>query len=347
MNKVVIITGQTATGKTALALDYAQKYDGEIINCDSRQIYKYLNIITGKDLSEISNFNTFDKLSVDPEQSRGIKSQDFTKIKKLYLNFDIGYHTLQTKNYKPPTKIWLYDIVKPDQYFSSFDYQQCALWVIKKILSKGRTPIIVGGTYLYIKHLLYDIETENIPPDWKLRKKLANKSVKELQIILRKISPKLADSLNHSEINNPQRLIRKIEITMNVPINQLIGTYMKKAASKAHLRLEDKLKLGKIEIDFRGLRFKKRENLRSAIEKRVEERLQKGALAEVKGILKMGYKRSDPGLRSIGYKELLLHLKGGSDIDTAIQSWITKETQYAKRQYTFMKKDKNIQWTLV
>src|SRR3990167_6056165 len=127
MNKLVVITGQTATGKTKLALECAEKYNGELVNCDSRQIYKYLDIITGKD------------------------KQLLAKV-----------------------KVWLYDVVKPDEYFSSFDFVKLALPIIKKILSEGKTPIIVGGTYMYIKHLLYKVETDNIPPDWRLRKELAN-----------------------------------------------------------------------------------------------------------------------------------------------------------------------------
>lgn len=339
-SKIIIITGQTATGKTALTLEYARKHNGEIINCDSRQIYKYLDIITGKDLNEISN----------------LKTQNFTKIKKLCRKFDIGYYTLQTKNYKLPTKIWLYDIVKPDQYFSSFDYQQCALWVIRKILSGGRTPIIVGGTYLYIKHLLYEIETEHIAPDWKLRKELAGQSIQELQTTLKLLNRKMFQGLNNSEKNNPQRLIRRIEIIKFKLLNQHIQPPELNLLSKQSetekkiilpLKLLLTLDIKNFAIDIIGLKFKKRESLKKAIEKRVERRLKEGAIEEVKKLLEMGYGQNDPGLKTIGYQQLLLHLEGVRDLDTTIQTWINKEIQYAKRQYTFMKKDKNIQWVLV
>src|SRR4051812_32097350 len=104
--KIVIITGQTATGKTSYALDLAQKIDGELINADSRQIYKYLNIITGKDLPQ----------------------SKFVKQKKLH-DFTIGFYKYKLNPYplNPPSYInlWLYDIVDPKQYFSSFDYQTC------------------------------------------------------------------------------------------------------------------------------------------------------------------------------------------------------------------------------
>src|SRR3989338_10696197 len=144
--KIVIITGPSATGKTNLALQYAEKYDGELINFDSRQIYKKLDIITGKDKQIISNFK------------------------------------FQISNY-----IWLYDLVDPKEYFSSFDYAKCAITVIKDITDRGMTPILVGGTYLYLYHLLYKVDTENIPPNFVLRKKLNNYNVPELQKRLLKI----------------------------------------------------------------------------------------------------------------------------------------------------------------
>lgn len=302
MKKVIIITGQTATGKTSLALKLAQENNGELINCDSRQIYKYLDIITGKD-------------------------------KELF-----------SKN-----KIWLYDIVKPNEYFSSFDYVRLATPIVKRILSENKTPIFVGGTYLYLKHLLYGFETENIPPDWKLRKALEKKSVSELLKILKTIDIQPIERLNNSEKNNPQRLIRKIEILKFGAKESHIqprGLNMTLQSSKTKISTILKKRLGvkNLEIEFYGLKFKNKENLRRTIEKRVEERLKTGAIDEVKKLLKMGYSESDPGLKTIGYHQLILHLKGAISIDTAIQEWINKEVQYAKRQYTFMKKDKNIKW---
>ena len=315
MNKLVVITGQTATGKTKLALECAEKYNGELVNCDSRQIYKYLDIITGKD------------------------KQLLAKV-----------------------KVWLYDVVKPDEYFSSFDFVKLALPIIKKILSEGKTPIIVGGTYFYLYHLLYNVTTENIAPDWRLRNKLENKSIKELQTILSNYSPQLIKQLNQSELNNPQRLIRKIEIESfrhsgkrprvlggahpesNNDSGFIPRIHPEGIAVLPRMTLKNKLGINDLKFDFIALKFKNKESLRQAIEKRVGERLKLGAIDEVKKILKMGYSESDPGLKTIGYQQLILHLKGVLDIDTAIQQWINKEVQYAKRQFTFMKKDKNIKW---
>ncbi len=290
--KVVIITGQTATGKTKLALSKK----GVLINADARQIYKYLNIITGKDKS-------------------------------------------RNKNRK--SKVLLYDIIDPKEYFSSYDYQKAAIPLIKKILEQGKTPIIVGGTYLYLSHLLYDVATENIPPNWKLRRILNNKPVSFLQQRLYRLNPDFFKNLNESDKKNPQRLIRKIEIfsakkpviTGRIPPRRCI--------------LEDKINLPNIKIEFIGLRFKNKKNLVHTIKKRVEKRIDAGAIKEVKDLLKRGYTENDPGLKTIGYKQIIAYLKGNLTKEEAINQWIAKEIQYAKRQYTFMKKDPNICWQLV
>ena len=277
---MIIITGQTATGKTKLALEFVQKHNGELINFDSRQIYKYLDIITGKDI--------------------------------------------------PKTKIWLYDIVTPDQYFSSFDFVKQARPIIDDIKKRGKTPILVGGTYLYLKHLLYGIDDDNSPPNFELRKKLNNKSVKELQDILTKIDVQSINRLNNSDLNNPRRLIRKIEITSNRK-----GTLLYKV--RPYIRTD-------LPKTFIGLKYKNKDKIRQTIIKRVEERLKNGAIGEVKNILKMGYKETDPGMKTIGYQQIIKYLNKELTKGKAIDNWVNKEVKYAKRQLTFMKKDKNISW---
>lgn len=276
---MIIITGQTATGKTKLALELAKKHNGELINFDSRQIYKYLDIITGKDI---------------------------------------------LKN-----KIWLYDIVFPDQYFSSFDFVELVNPIIDDIKKRSKIPILVGGTYFYLKHLLYGIDDDS-PPDFKLRNELNNKTVKELQNILTELDVQSINRLNNSDVNNPRRLIRKIEIASN---------------RKGTLPIRSDLKrtdlFPKI---FIGLKYKDKSKLLQVIEKRVEERLKNNAIDEVKKLLKMGYKENDPGMKTIGYQQIIRYLNKKLTKEKAIEDWINKEVQYAKRQYTFMKKDENIKW---
>jgi len=309
--KLIIVTGQTATGKTKLALKLAAKENGELVNFDSRQIYKHLDIITGKDLSLIKR-STF---------------------------------------YVPrSTLIWLYDIVDPKKYFSSFDYVKAAIPIIKKIIEQGKTPILVGGTYFYLYHLLYDVPTQNIKPDWKLRNELNKKSVSELQNMLKKIYGKNFDlSMNRSDFNNPRRLIRKIEIVKFQASQKHIQPPELKIQqfNNATISLAKKLGFNNLTIKFIGLKFKAKENLVKAIQKRVGQRLKKGAIEEVKLLLKKGYTENDPGMKTIGYQQIISYLKGRLTKQEAVDQWATKEIQYAKRQYTFMKKDKNIKWTSI
>ena len=295
---MIIITGQTATGKTKLALKLAKKHNGELINFDSRQVYKHLDIITGKD-------------------------KDLITMK-------------QWNN----ITIWMYDAVMPDQYFSSFDFVKLATLIIKDVEDRNKTPILVGGTYLYLKHFLYGSDYK-VPPNFKLREKLNNKSVDYLQKSLISLNPQVFKRLNHSDQLNPRRLIRRIEI---VTFHKKVKTPVFEQSPGAPLSGVRRRKNTVSSFKIIGLRYKDKSKLRLAIEKRVGERLKNGAIDEVKKLLKMGYTENDPGLKTIGYQQIIKFLNKKITEKQAVEDWINKEVQYAKRQLTFMKKDKNIEW---
>jgi len=303
---MIIITGQTASGKTKLALDFAKKYKGEVINFDARQIYKKLDIITGKDIDK--------------------KKDPFFLWKKIK-NFDLGYYIIDG------IRLWLYDIVFPNQYFSSFNYISLCQKVIDKIESEGKTPILVGGSYFYLKHLLYGFDYQ-VPPDFSLREKLENFSVEKLQDILKKENKDFFEGLNESDRHNKRRLIRKIEISRYFKNNPFFEKKEKKG-------LFYKVK------KFVGLRFSDKDLLRKKIEERVKKRLNMGALIEVFNLLKQRYQPSDFGLKTIGYKQLIPVVLQKEDLNKAVSSWISSEVYYAKRQYNFMKKDENIDWFII
>ncbi|MFA9288555.1 MAG: tRNA (adenosine(37)-N6)-dimethylallyltransferase [Weeksellaceae bacterium] len=301
MNNCIVITGQTATGKTSLALRLAQTHNGELINVDSRQVYKKLDIITGKDITADSQFTLVEKMG----------------------DFEIGYYMLHG------TKIWLYDIVHPKQLFSAIDYAVCALRVIEILEKQGKTPIIVGGTYYYLKNLLYGhIETIS-EPDEKLRAELNIKDISEIQEILKTKKPKLFESLNNSEKHNRHRLIRKIELLNQPQVNSSTNNI---GLSETH------------DVQMIGLHYEKNTDLETAITKRVHDRIEQGAIAEVENLLKAGYTSTDPGLRTIGYIQIMQYLTKELTLEEMIQIWITKEIQYAKRQKTFIQADTTIQW---
>lgn len=276
--KILVLCGPTATGKTALGIKFAKKYNGEIISADSRQVYKGMDIGTGKD-----------------------------------------FQIFKTNN----VKVWLYDVVQPDYQFSVADYVKCANLAIDDIYKRGKLPIIVGGTGLYLKGLIDGIGTMGVPPDWKLRKKLSNCSIVQLLDLLKKLDLKKLESMNHSDRNNPRRLIRAIEL----------------AGSNNLLQHASVLKQ-KTEVLWLGLTASFDE-LYKRIDQRVEKRIKNGMELEVKELLAKGYNFTNSVLgTTMGYKQSFSLNKDFPDT----QKWKFAEHAYARRQMTWFKKNKRINW---
>ena len=185
--KLLVILGPTAVGKTDLALSLAKKFDGEIIACDSRQVYKGLDIGTGK----LPGLETCEKRSAIS------KGEGFWIVDGV--------------------KIWMYDVADPKVQYTIKDYIERARQVIEDILKRGRLPILVGGSGHYIKGLLFGIDNLEVRVNIKLREELSALSVGELQNKLRDLSPTLFNSLNSSDVKNSRRLIRKIELVFMNP----------------------------------------------------------------------------------------------------------------------------------
>jgi len=179
--KVIVILGTTATGKSDLAVKIAKKMNGEIISADSRQVYKGLDIGTGKVF-------------------RDRKISKSYKLKAInYLHKGIPHH--------------LIDVANPKRKFTVAEYQKKAIYAMAEIVKKGKTPIICGGTGFYIDAITKGTIFPQVPPNIKLRKLLEKKSVSELLKMLEKLDKKRAkDIKDKNEINNKVRLIRAIEI---------------------------------------------------------------------------------------------------------------------------------------
>ncbi|MEK7113015.1 MAG: tRNA (adenosine(37)-N6)-dimethylallyltransferase MiaA [Patescibacteria group bacterium] len=175
MQKLLVICGPTATGKTALAVKLAKKLGGEIISADSRQVYKGMDIGTGKDLPKNAEKNE-------------------------------GYYLIKA------VRVWGYDLVDPKKDFSVANYVRFARKVVGEVGGRMKLPILVGGTGLYIQGVVDGIPTADVPKNENLRKNLIGKSPEELFEILAQQDPIRAASLNASDRKNPRRLIRAIEI---------------------------------------------------------------------------------------------------------------------------------------
>ena len=341
MRDIHVVTGQTASGKTSYALKLAQKNKGDLISADSRQVYQKLNIITGKDIPHGSHFTIVEgnfPLDRNFNQTSVQQLNPQLRVKKKRYA-PIGFYELKG------IKIWGLDIIDPKQNFSSFDYMLVCNRILEKYIPVKTTPILVGGSYLYIKHLIYGLDVQ-VHPQWDLREKLSTYSVRQLQDRLRNTSPKLFEDMNHSDRLNPRRLMRKIEIALHQTEHASTGT-LENTDEIDDITPTNRADISRSKFNiltFTGLRFVSREKKQEIIAKRVRARLNHGALSEVKNLLRNGYSETDPGLKTLGYQQLISHLQGNMTLDEATALWVTAETQYAKRQYIFMKQDEHINW---
>lgn len=261
MNKLLIICGPTGTGKTKLALALAKKFNGELVSADSRQVYRGLDALTGKDRSK-------------------------------------------------EIPIWLYDVIDVGQPFSAAHFALLARRAIDDIHKRKKLPIVVGGTGLYLSALTSTIDTLGIPPNTKLRKKLALMSVEKLQKELQKVDAARWKRMNNSDRSNPRRLIRAIEVSGNT------STQRTPTHDALWIGLTAPLPV-----------------LKQRIEARVKTRWDK-ALGEV----------TDDLPPVLGAGPLFLFLRGEVTKEEALRKWITAEYQYAKRQLVWFRKKKQILW---
>lgn len=297
-NKILVICGPTASGKTKLASIFANEFDGELISADSRQVYKGMNIGTGKDLP------------------KNIKAKKLT-------NFKYSYYEING------VKVWGYDLVGPTQNFSVSDYVKNAVLIIDNIKNRNKLPIIVGGTGFYIKALIDGVESMSIPPDQKLRKKLSNKNTFDLFLKLKELDAVRAGKMNFSDKNNPRRLIRAIEISIQKQIN-----------NKRKFRKNDSLNYEPL---FIGL-FAPKQLLNNKIEERVNNRMKNGFEKEVNNLLKIGITWKYRSMQSMGYRQYQPYFLKQIDKSEFIKNWTVAEQKYAKRQMTWFKSDKRINW---
>lgn len=188
MEKLLIIAGPTATGKTKLAVTLAKQCNGELINADSRQMYIGFDILSGKDIPRHARPEYKQKIT--------IRNIDFPLV--TYVNDGIP--------------IWLYDVVSPDKEVSVAIFRDLARQCITQITERGKLPIIVGGTGYYLSALEHHIDSLNIPPDPHLRHTLADVPLEYLQQKLSFVDDHRWNGMNQSDRANPRRLIRAIEI---------------------------------------------------------------------------------------------------------------------------------------
>lgn len=269
---VIVILGPTAVGKTKLSIELAKKLDGEIINADSTQVYRCLDIATAK---------------VTEDEKCGIP-----------------HH--------------LFDIKDIKEDYTVFDYQKDCRLKIDEILNRGKTPILVGGTGLYIKAALYDYKFDK-EDSIKTFDNLTNDELYDRVIKL--------DKNNTIHKNNRKRLIRALN-------------YMENSGKE----FSSKEKNDNLLYDtmFIGLTCC-RDTLYDRINKRVDVMINKGLLDEAKKIYDLGI-RSKAVMTPIGYKELFPYFEGNITLDDCLDNIKKNSRHYAKRQYTWFNNQMKVIW---
>ncbi len=238
------------------------------------------------------------------------------------------------------------DLIDVNKRFSSHEFVLFAQTKINEIVKRGNTPIIVGGTWLYIKHLLYGFDVET-PPNPTLRAQLEPLTVSQLQNKLKEMQDQFShfhiftfSHLNDSDRHNPRRLIRRIEIlTYYISHSGAETPVYDPPQPQVHFRsgVGDKII---------GYRHADNGGLVKAIEERVTKRIEQGAVEEVEKLLAAGWSEHEPGMLTIGCAQIVQYLQGTVTKEQMIEQWTTREIQYAKRQYTFMKQCPDVVWRI-
>ena len=245
MRQIIVVAGPTAVGKTKYAIEAAKAFDGEVVSCDSMQLYKYMDIGSAKPT---------------PEELA-----------------QVPHH--------------LVDFVEPKDAFSVAEYQKIAKKAIHEIFDKGKTPVIAGGTGLYLNSILYDMDFSNAPTDEVLRKQLEDEASEfGPEFIHNKLKELDADAAERIHPNNVKKVIRAIEGAMSGEKIQDFKNCTQKCKDY------DRILIGLT---------RNREELYDRINLRVDLLVEQGLFEEVEGLLAKGLTEDDIAMKGIGYKEII------------------------------------------
>ncbi|MBP1931585.1 tRNA (adenosine(37)-N6)-dimethylallyltransferase MiaA [Ammoniphilus resinae] len=282
--KLLVLVGPTAVGKTALSVKLAHSLDGEVISGDSIQVYKGMDIGTAK---------------ITVEEMDGIV-----------------HH--------------LIDILEPDETFSVNEFQKHSRRLITEINQRGKLPMIVGGTGLYIQSVIYDYQFSKASQNQELRDQLeafaACEGKEALHKRLAEIDPVTASRLHPNDV---KRIVRAIEIY------QQTGTSM--------AEYQQRSSVSPYQLCLIGLTME-RSQLYERINHRVDLMIEQGLIEEVQSLLKRGYNLSYSSMQAIGYKEIIAYLEGNLSKEESIELLKKNSRHFAKRQLTWFRSMKEIHW---
>lgn len=285
-NKIIVIVGPTAVGKTYVSIELAKKLGTEIISADSMQIYKGMDVGTAK---------------IKTEEMQGIK-----------------HHMI--------------DLIYPDENYSVSDFKREAEKNIDEMISRGKVPVIVGGSGLYVNSLIYDLDFSNAKSNEKLRdyytyyhKEHGEDALYEK---LKKIDPESAEKIHK---NNVKRVIRALEV------------YDLTGRKFSETNTDIRKKSSKYDFILIGLSMD-RKILYERINQRVDKMINEGLVEEVKSLIDKGFEKKLISMQAIGYKEIIEFLEGNITFEEAVNILKQNTRHFAKRQFTWFLKDENVKW---
>lgn len=273
---LLVVLGPTASGKTALAVNLAYRSDGEVLSADSRQVYRGMDIGSGKDLSEYT-----------------LSAPDGTTA-------SVPYH--------------LIDVADAGEEYNLFRYQQAFDAAYADICARQKTPVLCGGSGLYLSAALGRKRFRQVPFNAPLREELQDKSDAELAALLASYGP----LHNHTDTQTRERCLRALEI----------AEFEKRNPAPERMLPEPMVF---------GIRFEP-ETLRQRIKKRLEERLEQGMIEEVEALLQKGIKPGQLTYYGLEYKYLTLYITGQMERERMESELYFSICQFAKRQRTWFRK---------
>lgn len=280
MNKVIVVCGPTASGKTALAVELAKLYDGEVISADSMQIYTDMDVASAK---------------ATPEEQQGIP-----------------HHLL--------------GFLDPSEAFSVADYVKLCDECVRDILSRGKTPVICGGTGLYISSFVDNLQFDDSgsDPDFReeMRKLAEEQGAAVLLERLREIDPETAETLHE---NNVSRVIRALEV------HHITGHTISEA------KRQSRTQPSPYEFIMLTLEYENRERLCERINLRVDRMAELGLVEEARACFDQPERPT--AAQAIGCKELYPYFRGEKTLDECLEELKLRTRQYAKRQLTWFRRD--------
>ena len=277
--RILVIAGPTAVGKTEYAIEAAKAFNGEIVSCDSMQLYRYMDIGCAK--------------PTEAERAEAV------------------HH--------------LIDFLDPREEFSVARYQKLAREAIDDILSRGKLPVISGGTGLYLNSILYDMDFADASGDEKLRETLRKVAEEEgseaLHSQLAEMDPEAAARIHP---NNTKKIIRAIE---------------RLQAGEGRVRpFDSSISENKDYDPLLVCLTRNREELYDRINRRVDALIEAGLVEEVRSLMDMGLTADDISMKGIGYKEIIAYLEGETILEEAIDQIKKNTRHYAKRQLTWFRR---------